>query len=124
MEHLRREGRARTMATRTRARDVFGSASSAALALIAACRLIRGVAPRREPQLAAGRYELILTGVDQAALTMAFPEAVVRLDGRHCRVSGRFDDARMTAAVGHVALLGGRVLGVLCADRLPVRDTR
>jgi hypothetical protein len=61
---------------------------------------------------------LLLAGIDHAALAEAFPEAEASRDGGRCRLLGVFDDERLATVVHRIALLGGRVLGILSVDRL------
>src|SRR5262245_53640181 len=117
-------GRSRARRRVAFARGRWVTPASARHASSSARRPARGRRKPRGGSLTPGRYELILAGIDPAALSAAFPEAAVSRDGGHCRLFAAFDDERLIAGLHRIALLGGRLLGILSADRLPVPGRR
>src|SRR4051812_49149604 len=95
---------------------------STALALDAADRALRGglSAPPSRP-LEPGPYELHVTGLDPAMLACAFPEAAGVSAGDVSVLVGAFDDRSLAAVIRRVNLLGGRVLAMFRAARLPAQ---
>src|SRR4051812_23732164 len=95
---------------------------STALALDAADRALRGglSAPPARP-LEPGPYELHVTGLDPAMLACAFPEAAGDATGDVSVLVGAFDGRSLAAVIRRVNLLGGRVLAMFRAARLPAQ---